>query len=116
MRKIEGEQYLLRIFIGEGDRIGLKPLYRVILDKLKERGFAGATVVRGIAGFGPHSVYHTEKILRLSRDLPIIIEVVDTLEQIEAFLPELDKLVKSGTVTIEKVRVIKYTHKHENHG
>ncbi len=113
MRRIEGEQYLMRIFIGEADKIGLKPLYRVILDRLKERGFAGATVIRGIAGFGPHSVYHTEKILRLSRDLPVVIEVVDSKEQIESFLPELDELVKSGIVTIEKVRVIKYTHKHE---
>ncbi len=113
MRRIEGEQYLMRIFIGEADKIGLRPLYRVILDRLKERGFAGATVIRGIAGFGPHSVYHTEKILRLSRDLPVVIEVVDSKEQIESFLPELDELVKSGIVTIEKVRVIKYTHKHE---
>ena len=113
MRRIEGEQYLLRIFVGEGDKVGFKPLYKVILDKLKEKGFAGATVLRGIAGFGPHSVYHTENILRLSRDLPIVIEVIDSKEQIESILPDLDELIPSGLVTLEKVRVIKYTHKHE---
>ncbi len=114
MRRIIGEQYMLRIFIGESDRYGSKPLYKAILEKLKEKGFAGATVLRGIAGFGPHSVYHTEKILRLSRDLPVVIEVVDSEDQIKAFLPELEQMVESGIVTLEKVKVIKYTHKHES--
>lgn len=113
MRKLEGEQYLMRIFIGEADKSGRRPLYEVILDILRKNEFAGATVLRGIAGFGPHSVYHTEKILRLSRDLPIIIEVVDTLERIESILPKLDDIVKDGLVTIEKARVIRYIHKHE---
>lgn len=115
MRKLEGEQYLMRIFIGEADRQGKKPLYEVILQVLRSNDFAGATVLRGIAGFGPHSVYHTEKILRLSRDLPIIIEVVDTLERIESIIPKLDEIVKDGLVTIEKARVIRYTHKHREH-
>ncbi len=114
MRRIIGEQYMLRIFIGESDRYGSKPLYKAILERLKEKGFAGATVLRGIAGFGPHSVYHTEKILRLSRDLPVVIEVVDSEDQIKAFLPELEQMVESGIVTLEKVKVIKYTHKHES--
>ncbi len=112
MRRLEGEQYLVRIFIGESDRHGGKPLYESILELLKKMDFAGATVIRGVAGFGPHSVYHTEKILRLSRDLPIIIEVVDSLEKVEALLPKLDEIIESGLITIEKARVIRYIHKH----
>ncbi|BAT71556.1 conserved hypothetical protein [Thermosulfidibacter takaii ABI70S6] len=114
MRKIVGKKYLLRIFIGESDRVGLKPLYKVILEKLREKEVAGATVVRGIAGFGAHSVYHSEKVLRLSRDLPVIIEVVDSEEKIKEILPELDELVQGGIITMEKVDVIVYKHKHES--
>ncbi|RMG60858.1 MAG: DUF190 domain-containing protein [Deltaproteobacteria bacterium] len=113
MRRLEGEQYLVRIFIGEADRVQGKPLYEVIVKTLKEEGCAGATVLRGIAGFGPHSLYHTEKVLRLSRDLPIVIEFVDTLEKVEAILPKLDRLIESGLITIEKARVIRYIHKHQ---
>jgi PII-like signaling protein len=113
MRKLDGEQYLMRIFIGEAQKVRGRILYRVILETLKNAGFAGATVLRGIAGFGPHSIYHSENILRLSRDLPVVIEAVDSLENIDAILPELELLVKEGMVTIEKARVIRYMHKHE---
>ncbi len=79
MRKFVGENVLMRIFIGEGDKFGGRPLHEALVELLRKDGFHGATVLRGVAGFGAHSVYHTEKILRLSHDLPIIVEVVDTL-------------------------------------
>jgi uncharacterized protein len=105
---IPEEGYLLRIFIGESDRHGQKPLYESIVLQAREAGLAGATVLRGVMGFGKHSVLHTAKILRLSEDLPMIIEIVDSLEKIEEFLPVLDALIKDGLVTIEKVKVIHY--------
>ena len=105
---IPEEGYLLRIFIGESDRRGHKPLYETIVLKAREAGLAGATVLRGVMGFGKHSMVHTAKILRLSEDLPMIVEVVDSLEKIEAFLPLLDELITDGLVTLEKVRVIHY--------
>ncbi len=105
---IPEEGYLLRIFIGESDRSGHKPLYETIVLKAREAGLAGATVLRGVMGFGKHSMVHTAKILRLSEDLPMIVEVVDSLEKIEAFLPLLDELITDGLVTLEKVRVIHY--------
>ena len=105
---IPEEGYLLRIFIGESDRHGHQPLYESIVIQAREAGLAGATVLRGVMGFGKHSVLHTAKILRLSEDLPMIIEIVDSLEKIEKFLPVLDALIKDGLVTIEKVKVIHY--------
>ncbi|MEP6819526.1 MAG: DUF190 domain-containing protein [bacterium] len=105
---IPAEGYLLRIFIGESDRHGHRPLYESIVLQAREAGLAGATVLRGVMGFGKHSILHTAKILRLSEDMPMIIEIVDSLDKIEKFLPVLDELIKDGLVTIEKVKVIHY--------
>ncbi len=99
------EGKLLRIFIGENDKYEHQPLYEWIVRKARERGLAGATVLRGLEGFGAHSRLHTAKILRLSSDLPIVIEIVDTEENIEAFLPCIDEAVKEGLATLEKVEV-----------
>ncbi len=106
--KIEGEGQLLRIFIGESDHWGGVPLSEAIVRRAREAGLAGATVLRGLEGFGAHSRIHTTKILRLSEDLPIIIEIVDRPEQIEAFLPTLDEMVREGMMTLERVRIIAY--------
>jgi PII-like signaling protein len=100
--------YLLRIFIGESDRHGPRPLYEAVVLKAREAGLGGATVLRGVMGFGKNSVLHTAKILRLSEDLPMVVEIVESLEKIEQFLPVLDEMMGDGLVTIEKVRVIKY--------
>ena len=102
------EGSLLRVFIGESDRHGQHPLYEAIVLKAREEGLAGATVTRGVMGFGKHSILHTAKILRLSEDLPLIIEIVDSLEKIEKFLPLLNGIIEDGLVTLEKVRVIHY--------
>ena len=99
---------LLRIFIGESDRYGHHPLYEAIVLKARENGLAGATVLRGVMGFGKHSILHTAKILRLSEDLPMVIEIVDAAEKIENFLPVLDEMIKDGLVTLEPVRVLHY--------
>ena len=99
---------LLRIFIGESDRWEHKPLYEAIVLKARELHLAGATVLRGPVGFGKSSRLHTAKILRLSMDLPLVIEIVDSEERINAFLPELDKMIGGGLVTVEKVKVIEY--------
>jgi PII-like signaling protein len=99
---------LLRIFVGEDDRAEGLPLYEAIVLKARERQLAGATVLRGPMGFGRSSRLHTAKILRLSEDLPFIVEIVDTEERINAFLPELERIMGSGLVTLEKVRVIRY--------
>lgn len=106
--KEEGEGVLLRIFIGESDIHKGKPLYEQIVLKSRELKLAGATVIRGIMGFGANSILHTAKILRLSEDLPVIIEIVDSLENIEKIIPFLDQTVKEGLITIEKVKIIKY--------
>jgi len=106
--KLEGEGYLLRIYIGELDKYHHQPLYEAIVLKARELGLAGATVFRGPMGFGAHSRMHTAKILRLSEDLPVLIEIVDKEEKINAFLPELDKMMADGLVTLEKVHIIKY--------
>ena len=102
------ECYLLRVFIGESDKAGHRPLYEEIVLKAREAGLAGATVLRGVMGFGKNSILHTAKILRLSEDLPMIVEIVDSLEKVEAFVPTLDEMIKDGLVTIEKIRVIHY--------
>src|SRR5438093_8749253 len=111
---ITGEGKLLRIFIGESDTLRGHALYDVIVQKARELGLAGATVWRGIEGFGAASRIHTAKILRLSEDLPIVIEIVDGEEKIRAALPVLDALMEAagggGLVTLEKAEIIKYTH------
>jgi PII-like signaling protein len=108
--KLPEDGLLLRIFIGETDSYKGKALYEQIVIKAKELGLAGATVTRGIMGFGPDSRIHTAKLLRLSEDLPIIIEIVDSEEYINRLLPFLDETVQEGLITLEKVRVIKYKH------
>ena len=108
--KIEGEGQLLRIFIGESDRWEGKPLYDAIVRKARESGLAGATVLRGLEGFGAHSRIHTARILRLSEDLPMVVEIVDKPARIQAFLPVLDKMVGEGLITLEKVHIIAYRH------
>jgi len=108
MTKFIGEKTLMRIFLGESDKIGHKPVYEAMVELFRKEGFAGATVLRGIAGFGAHSIYHTDKILRLSQDLPIVLEVVEYTERIEKVLPKLDEMVDGGLITLEKVRVILY--------
>jgi uncharacterized protein len=99
---------LLRIFIGESDRWGGLPLYEAIVQEARKRGLAGATVFRGFEGFGARSRIHTARILRLSEDLPIVVEIVDTEEKIQSFLPALDEMVKEGLATVEKATVIFY--------
>ena len=112
--KLAGEGKLLRIFLGESDKIDHKPLYEVIVQSAKKEGLAGATVLRGVEGFGARSrVIHTAKILRLSEDLPIVVELVDTEEKIKQFLPFIDDLFErsgcGGMVTLEKAEVIRYS-------
>jgi PII-like signaling protein len=99
------EGHLLRIFIGESDRHEGMTLYEWIVRKAREHGLAGATVLRGLGGFGAHSRLHTVKVLRLSADLPVVIEIVDTIQKIEAFLPIIDGVVKEGMATLEKVDI-----------
>jgi PII-like signaling protein len=106
--KFEGERTLMRIHIGESDKWHGKSLYQAIVEMLRNEGFSGVTVLRGVAGYGGSSVYHTDKILRLSQDLPIILEIVETTERIEQILPSLDSMVEGGLITLEKVRVILY--------
>jgi hypothetical protein len=108
MRILDGEQVLVRIFIGESDKWHHRPLVTAIVERLRREGFAGATVFHGVAGFGARSVLHTAQILRLSEDLPVVIEVVDTEEHVERLIPLLDEMVSEGLVTMEKVRVLKY--------
>jgi uncharacterized protein len=111
MIKLPEEGMLLRIFIGETDSHKGKPLYECIVLKAREYNLAGATVVRGIMGFGADSRMHTAKLLRLSEDLPMVIEIVDTEENLNKIIPFLDEVVEEGLITLEKVRVIKYRHK-----
>ncbi|GAA0557355.1 DUF190 domain-containing protein [Rhizomicrobium electricum] len=108
MTKIPSDAKLLRIFFGEADRFEGKPLYEAIVLKAREMGLAGATVLRGPMGFGKSSRLHTAKILRLSEDLPLVIEICDSEEKIDSFLPVLDAMMGSGLVTIEKVTVLRY--------
>jgi PII-like signaling protein len=107
-QKFEGERTLMRIHIGESDKWHGKPLHEAIVEMLRMDGFSGATVLRGVAGYGGTSIYHTDKLLRLSQDLPIILEVVEYAERIEKLLPRLDEMVEGGLITLEKVRVILY--------
>jgi PII-like signaling protein len=106
--RFKGERTLMRIFIGESDKYQGQPLYEALIKKFREKGLAGATVLRGAAGFGASSTVHTDKILRLSLDLPLIIEIVETEEAIESILPELDEMIGGGLITLERARVIMY--------
>jgi len=107
-RGFTGERTLMRIFIGESDRFEGHPLYEQLVRLFRKRGFAGTTVLRGIGGFGAHARLHTDKILRLSLDLPIVVEVVDTEDRIQSVLPELDRMIEGGLITLERARVIMY--------
>jgi uncharacterized protein len=107
-KRFEGERTLMRIHIGESDRWQGQPLHEAVVMMLRKEGFSGATVLRGVAGYGGSSVYHTDKLLRLSQDLPIIVEVVEHADRIETLLPRLDEMVEGGLITLEKVRVILY--------
>ncbi len=109
MRVLDGEQTLVRIFIGDSDKWHHHALHRALLERLRKEGFAGATVIHGVAGFGAASVIHTSSIVALSSDLPVLIEVVDDKEHIDKLLPILDEMLTNGAlVTMEKVRVLKY--------
>ena len=108
--KISEDGQLLRIFIGESDKWQGQPLYEAIILKAREMGIAGATMLRGLMGFGANSRIHTAKILRLSEDLPIVVEIIDSAEKIELLLPVIDEMVQEGLVTLEKVKVILYRH------
>jgi len=106
--KLPEEAELLRIFIGESDRYDGKPLYEAIVQEARRQNLGGATVFRGLMGYGAHSRMHTAKILRLSEDLPVVIEIVDSTGKIEGFLPVLDKMMNEGLVTVERAKVLVY--------
>jgi PII-like signaling protein len=106
--KLQGSGLLVRIYLGESDTWHGRPLYQAILERLRERGLAGATVLRGIEGFGAKQHLHSTRILSLSEDLPILVEAVDTEEKIRAILPELDEMLADGLITLERVDVITY--------
>ena len=106
--RLEGEGKLLRLFIGESDTWHGKPLYQAIVERVRREGLAGATVLRGIEGFGADSHLHTSRILRLSEDLPVVIEIVDTPEQIDRVAPILDEMVGEGMLTLERVQIVSY--------
>ena len=108
MRVLSGDQVLVRIFIGESNRWRHQPLSLALLERLRKEGFAGATVFHGTAGFGARSVLHTTQLLRLSEDLPVIVEVVDSEEKVKELIPILDEMVTDGLVTMEKVHVLRY--------
>jgi PII-like signaling protein len=108
MRILEGEQWMVRVFIGESDRWNGRPLADALVERLREEGFAGATVLRGLSGFGARSIVHTSHLLELSQDLPLVVEIVDTEEHVKRLEPILDEMVADGLVTLEKVRVLRY--------
>ncbi len=112
MSKFVGEKVLMRIFTGETKMFGDLPLYEALINLFRREGFAGVTVLRGVSGFGAHGVYHDFKLLELSSDLPMILEVVESQEKIDSVLPKVDKMIESGMITLEKVNVILYTHRH----
>lgn len=116
MEKFLGEKVLMRIFIGESDRHGHIPLYQALVELFRKEGVAGATVLRGVAGYGAHSVYHTDRLLRLSTDLPIVVEVVDDQEKLESLTPRIDEMMSGGMITMEKATVIKYSRHGEKEG
>ncbi len=108
MRVLDGEQMMVRVFLGEDDRWRGQFLHVALLERFRKEGIAGATVFRGISGFGARSIVHSTHLLRMSEDLPLVVEVVDSPEHIERMLPIIDAMVSEGLVTVEKVRVIKY--------
>jgi uncharacterized protein len=108
--KLPEEAELLRIFIGESDRYEGKPLYEAIVEEARRQNLGGATVFRGLLGYGAHSRMHTAKLLRLSEDLPVVVEIVDATEKIQAFLPDLDLMMDEGLVTVERAKVLVYRH------
>ena len=107
-QKFVGERTLMRIHIGESDKWHGKPLHEAIVEELRREKFSGVTVLRGVGGYGGSSVYHTDKLLRLSQDLPIVLEVIESQERIDGILPHLDEMIGGGLVTLEKVQVILY--------
>ena len=116
MRVLDGNQFLVRIFLGESDRFHHTPLSRALLERLRRDGFAGATVIHGVAGFGASSVIHTARLVELSTDLPVLIEVIDDEAHVEKLLPILDEMVTGGAlVTVERVRVVKYAAHRKGH-
>ena len=113
MVSLPSEAQLLRIFIGENDTYQGKPLYEALVYLARKQGLAGATVLRGVLGFGANSRMHVSRILRLSQDLPMVVEIIDSVEKIEAFLPQLDEMINEGLVTLEKANVITYRPRQE---
>ncbi len=113
MTRLQGEGKLLRIFIGEGDRLGGRPLHEAIVQAAREMGLAGATVLRGVSGFGARSLLHTARLLRLSEDLPIVIEVVETPDRIDTFIAKVEAMLDEancgGLITVERAEVIRYS-------
>lgn len=109
MRGLQGEAALLRIFLGESDSWQGRPLYAALVETLRREGLAGATVLRGVMGFGARSIMHKANLLDLSADLPVVIEAVDSAERINAVLPVLNGMLKQGLITLEKVQVIRYS-------
>ncbi len=109
--KIQGPGKWLRVYIGESDRWHGRPLFQAIVETLRREGIAGATVLRGIEGFGAHSRIHTARVLRLSEDLPLVIDVVDSVERIERVLPLLDEMVAEGLITLIDVDIVRYRHR-----
>lgn len=114
MSKFIGEKVLMRIFVGETKMHGHRPLYEVLVELFLAEGFAGATVLKGVIGFGAHRIYHTHKLLELSADMPMVVEVVESQEKIDAIMSKVDAIMESGMITLEKATVIRYTHRHEN--
>ena len=109
MRVLDGQQTLVRIFIGDSDKWHHRPLHRAILERMRREGFAGATVLHGVAGFGATSVIHTSSLVDLSADLPVVIEVIDDQEHVDKLLPILDEMITGGAlVTMEKVQIVRY--------
>lgn len=109
MDKLIGENVLMRIFIGEGDRHEHRPLYEALVELFRKEGFAGATVLRGICGFGANRLFHSQRLLDLSADLPLIVEVVESEEKINTIMPRIDAMMSGGMITLEKATVIRYT-------
>jgi len=110
MKGLEGEMLLVRIFVKESDHFEGQPLYLGLLKALRDAGIRGGTALRGIAGFGAHTEMHTDRILRLSSDLPVVVEAVDDEARIRAVLPKLDEMIESGLITFERANVIRYLH------
>ena len=108
--KIEGEAQRIRVYIGESDHWHGKPLFAAIVERCRQEGLAGATVLRGIEGYGAHTRIHTARILRLAEDLPVVVDIIDRAERIERLLPILDEMVSEGLITVENIRIVKYVH------